>query len=78
MIKEIYPSGTVYEYDTYGNMIKKTDSNGDVWQWEYDSCGNRLKTTGPSGTVYQYEYDSFGNKIKKIDPSGDGWTITIE
>jgi YD repeat-containing protein len=60
-----------YEYDSFGNKIRETNTYGHVHVYEYDSFGNKIKATDAVGNFWQYEYDSFGNKIKQTTPSGD-------
>ena len=62
---------TQLEYDDNGNMIKKVDPYGDVFQYEYDDNGNMIKKVLPDGNVYLFAYDDNGNMIKEVFPDGD-------
>ena len=50
VLREEYTFDVVqYEYDSFGNEIKKTYPDGNVYQWEYDSFGNKIKEIYSSG-----------------------------
>ena len=45
------------EYDSQGNMTKKTYPDGGICLYEYDSQGNMTKVTYSDGGIWLYEYD---------------------
>ena len=64
---------TLYEYDTPGNLIKITDTLGNIRNFTYDTLGRMLSQTDaykPSGKhgMWKYEYNTNGNVTKKTDP----------
>ena len=59
-----------YEYDTQGNLIKTTDSQGDLTQIFYDSLGRKLKMVDPDMGAWSYEYDLIGNLKRQTDAKG--------
>ncbi len=58
------------EHDITGNVLSKTDANGNSWSYSYDAAGNMTAATDPLGNTTAYEYDAAGNKIKEIAPDG--------
>lgn len=67
-----------YTYDTYGNVITKTDSLGNTWSYSYVSGSYLLETeTDPTGTVTKYEYDNNGNILRKIRDADGSLTNSI-
>ncbi len=54
---------TVMEYDSNGNLIRKTDGNGVVTTYTYNSHGKLTGVTGSDGTVEEYAYNSLGQRI---------------
>jgi RHS repeat-associated protein len=71
---------TSYTYDSYGNMLTKTDANGNKLCFEYAATTNQpyqsaylTKVADSAGTtVATFDYDlNTGNKIKATDPKGN-------
>ncbi len=60
-----------YSYDTNGNLISKTDSNGTTqYAWDFES---RLKqVTLPNGKTVAYKYDALGRRIQRTPSTGIG------
>ncbi len=54
-----------YTYDSFGNRLTKTDSNGTVI-YTYDDNDRLVSESGP-GYIYDYSYDDNGNIISKSD-----------
>ena len=80
---------SVYEYDTQGNLTKRTelDAEGNVSQsheFEYDDKGNKTKSFGMDGSgstyvsLYENEYDSNGALTKVATCSEDGTIDFLE
>lgn len=61
---------TNYEYDILGNLVRLTDSQGNVTQIWYDSLGRKIKMDDPDMGIWTYEYDSLGNLVKQTDAKG--------
>ncbi|HKI50541.1 MAG TPA: DUF6531 domain-containing protein, partial [Geothermobacteraceae bacterium] len=61
-----------YTYDTNaGDLLTKTDPQGNVTQYSYDNQHNLLSKTEPGlGTSY-YGYDSNGNRVSVTDADGN-------
>ena len=51
---------SLFEYDSYGNLIKATDANGDVMQRRFTRAGRINGEQNPYGGWYEYGYDSSG------------------
>ncbi|MBK8703138.1 MAG: RHS repeat protein [Saprospiraceae bacterium] len=51
---------TSYSYDGNGNVITRTDANGNVSSYTYDAL-NRLTSKNYNGNTDNYEYDANGN-----------------
>jgi RHS repeat-associated protein len=58
---------TAYEYDIQDNLLKVTDSQGNISQVWYDSAGRKIKMDDPDMGVWTYEYDPLGNLTKQTD-----------
>jgi RHS repeat-associated protein len=59
---------TTYTYDTYGNMLSKTDALNRTTSWTYDSLGRKLTQTDPSTAVTHFTYDALGNLTQTAAP----------
>ena len=60
---------TRFEYDGLGNLISRTDADGNVSSGSFDPGSNRLIAwIQPDGDRWEYEYDNNGNLIRVIDP----------
>jgi YD repeat-containing protein len=62
---------TSYTYDTNGNLLTETDSNGNIKQYTYDAASEMLSTTA---------FDASGKKLSAItytrEPGGKIATLT--
>ena len=58
-------NGTSFEYDAEGNLAKKIEPHGDIWQYEYFGNGMLAKVIKPNGTEIKFKYDSLGRRIEK-------------
>jgi RHS repeat-associated protein len=58
-----------YSYDTNGNLISRTDSNGTTqYGWDFE---NRLRqVTLPNGSTVTYKYDALGRRIQRARTGG--------
>ena len=58
-------SGTtsLFEYDSYGNLVKYTDGNNEISEWKYSDNGRLQKEQSLHGGWYEYSYDSSGRLI---------------
>lgn len=56
-----------YSYDEVGNMISKTDRNGNVTSYFYDGLNRLIEEIDPYDNSIRYDYDGNGNLVKKTD-----------
>lgn len=60
-----------YTYDTTnGNLLEKSDPQGNTTSYTHDAAGNTLTETGPDGATTSHLYDSVGNLLATTDPAG--------
>lgn len=65
-------------YDCWGNVIKETDCNGNVYQYEYDKNNRLTKEINPDNSYKTYSYDIeytvtskiIKNQITETDENG--------
>lgn len=68
-----------YEYDDQGNMLKRTDANGQVYTYTYDQFGNALTATDPLNQTSIYTYTTDFKKISSYkDPKGNVYTFSYD
>ena len=65
---KLVTKGTEFSYDEEGNLTRKTQANGDVWQYYYYGNGMMSKVIRPDNTVISFKYDSLGRRIEKKTP----------
>jgi RHS repeat-associated protein len=69
-------------YDAYGNVLSRTDENGNVTSYTYDTNGNVLTVTVPISSGHTatttYTYNSFGEVLTATDPLGNVTTNTYD
>ena len=66
----ISTSAATFTYDSNGNMLTKTDSNGSTtFNWDFNNRLGSVVLPGTSGTV-TFKYDPLGNRIQKSSTSG--------
>ncbi|MEP7321563.1 MAG: DUF6531 domain-containing protein, partial [Saprospiraceae bacterium] len=58
-------NGTRYEYDTEGNLIKKTEPGGGIWLYKWNAAGMLSKVTRPDHIDVVFVYDALGRRISK-------------
>jgi RHS repeat-associated protein len=61
---------TLYKYDGNGNLITKTDPEGNVTKYKYDADNELEETEAPNKTTTKTEYDGAGQPIKQTDGNG--------
>ena len=59
-----------YTYDAGGNIISKTDEEGNTSFFEYDALNRLVKIIDPMGGVTRISYDNRGNVLSTEDPKG--------
>lgn len=68
-----------FTYDASGNMLARTDLNGNTYAYTYDPVFNQvLTTTDPLGNVVNLGYDARGNLTKLTDQAGNVFTYTYD
>lgn len=67
-----------YEYDANGNVIKQTDSLGNITSYSYDSQGNISQESRSDGSSVTYSYDAFGQLANIKDAKGNTTTYTYD
>jgi YD repeat-containing protein len=61
---------TVYTYDAAGNVLTRTDAEGNVTTYTYDALNRLVKVTDALGGVSEWGFDDRGNCVSVKDPSG--------
>ncbi|MFI6503918.1 hypothetical protein [Nonomuraea typhae] len=61
---------TAYDYDTFGNLTKLTDANGNVRTFTYDWTGHRIATTDPDAGSSRHTFDAAGQLVASVDGNG--------
>lgn len=60
----------VEQFDEWGNLLKRTDGEGNEWNYTY-TTGNRLTSmTAPEGTLTRYAYNAKGSLSKETRAAG--------
>jgi RHS repeat-associated protein len=67
---------TLFEYDTVGNVVAKTDALGGRTTYTHDSRGNELSVTDPLGRVATKTYAAANNVLTSTDFDGNTTTST--
>jgi len=57
--------GIRYEYDAEGNLIRKTERNGAIWQYDWNASGMLRRVVRPDGDTVLFTYDALGRRIAK-------------
>lgn len=82
-------AGTRYQYDRFGNIIRRIDPNGQSWEYHYDAEQHLTQAKHYSQTPVagetstpdiqaQYAYDALGRRIwKQVEPRGKDGELTI-
>lgn len=61
---------TSYQYDTSDNLIKITDTLGNIHSFTYDSLGRRINLIDPDLGNWTYTYDLAGNLVTQRQIGG--------
>ena len=56
---------TTYEYDSDGNLSKRTEPNGREWTYEWNMAGMLVKVVRPDGCEVEFGYDALGRRMWK-------------
>ncbi|MDQ6756302.1 MAG: DUF6531 domain-containing protein [Bacteroidota bacterium] len=68
-----------FSYDNIGNLLTRTDANGNVYKYSYDDRGNYISVTDPQNTVTNYSWTSDFNEISGItDALGNVYSGTYD
>lgn len=71
-------STVTYEYDSNGNITKKTRADGSYQEITYDTYGNALSVRDYDGTVTVNTYDEKGNLLTVQKPNGSVLSYTYD
>ena len=69
---------TNYYYDTVGNLVKVTDTEGNDTTMEYDMLGRRTGIIDPDTGTTEFEYDKNNNLQSQTDNAGVTITFTYD
>ncbi|MEL0618011.1 RHS repeat-associated core domain-containing protein [Cobetia marina] len=81
-------AGTHYHYDTYGNLTRRIEPNGQTWHYQYDAEHRMVEASryaqapaaGDNATPLthaRYAYDSMGRRIwKQVTQQGNAPELT--
>ena len=61
----------VLEYDTLGNVTRKTDKNGQRWSYTFDNQGRKISETDPDNNTLFIAYDAVGHQSRLTDTLGN-------
>ncbi len=59
---------TTYEYNTMGNLLKVTDTQGNQTTMSYDTLGRKKTMDDPDMGAWSYAYDANGNLLTQTNP----------
>lgn len=54
-----------YDYDKLGNLIRKREKNGNVWEYQWNESGMLEKVLRPDGSDVIFAYDALGRRLWK-------------
>lgn len=54
-----------YDYDKLGNLIRKREKNGNVWEYQWNENGMLEKVLRPDGVDVIFAYDALGRRLWK-------------
>lgn len=64
--------GNKFGYDANGNLISKTDIDGEQYRYLYDALNRLTKVLKNDELIAEYIYDPFHRRISKITPQEGG------
>lgn len=67
-----------YTYNANGNVMTKTDGEGNVTNYVYDALGRLLQATDADGHSEYYSYDNNGNVLNYTDKNGHTTLYTYD
>ena len=70
--------GTLYSYDSAGNLQRQVKADGSVIDYEYDSLNRLTRISYPNGTSVAYAYDALGNRTAMTDTWGATYYVYDE
>lgn len=68
----------VYQYDPFGNLVKTTDSLGNVITMAYDPRGRKTSMNDPDLGIWAYAYNALGELIRQNDAKGQSVTMQYD
>ncbi len=75
---------TVLEYDTKGNLLRKTVTStsgavvNEVWSWTYNSAGLTASETDPRGATTTYQYNAAGQLTRQLNALGQATSYAYD
>lgn len=57
--------GAEYFYDEEGNLVRKTEADGSIWEYSYYGNGMLRKVVRPDKSAVIFKYDGLGRRIEK-------------
>ena len=57
----------LFEFDSYGNLVKNIDANGEICQQKYTKAGRLIGIQNSFGGWYEYGYNSEGMRIRESE-----------
>lgn len=66
------------EYDTAGNVTRRTDTAGRGTTFEYDNANRLVKMIDPASQTTQYEYNARSNVTAVVDAIGQRYTFAYD
>ncbi len=62
---KLVTKGVEYCYDEEGNLARKVEADGSVWEYSYYGSGMLRKVVRPDKSAVIFKYDAFGRRIEK-------------
>ena len=62
---KLVTKGVEYFYDEEGNLARKVEADGSVWEYSYYGNGMLRKVVRPYKSAVIFKYDAFGRRIEK-------------
>lgn len=75
---KLVTKGVEYFYDEEGNLARKTEADGSMWEYSYYGNGMLRKVVRPDKSVVIFKYDGLGRRIeKRVNKAGSEKVIPI-